>query len=104
VPLMAAAIGVGMSSSVVPYICDQLAMRRLPRASFALLLSLLPASAAVIGFLVLRQAPSLVDMSGILLVVAGVGVHRAEGSGAPSRQPGPTSPTPAEFAIEPRRG
>ena len=48
--LLAAAIGVGVSSSVIPYVCDQLAMARLPRASFALLLSLLPASAAVIGF------------------------------------------------------
>ena len=51
--LLAAAIGVGVSSSVIPYVCDQLAMARLPRASFALLLSLLPASATVIGFAIL---------------------------------------------------
>ena len=48
------AIGVGISSSVIPYICDQLAMSRLPRASFALLLALLPATATVIGAIVLR--------------------------------------------------
>ena len=76
--LMAAAIGVGVSSSVIPYVCDQLAMSRLPRASFALLLSLLPASAAVIGFLVLRQAPTYLDVCGIMLVIAGVALHQAK--------------------------
>jgi inner membrane transporter RhtA len=76
--LLAAAVGVGVSSSVVPYVCDQLAMARLPRASFALLLSLLPASAAVIGFLVLRQVPSLAELLGIGLVIGGVALHRAE--------------------------
>ncbi len=47
----------GICSSVIPYVCDQFAMARLPRATFALLLSLLPASAAVIGIVVLRQIP-----------------------------------------------
>ena len=74
--LLAAAIGVGVSSSVIPYVCDQLAMARLPRASFALLLSLLPASATVIGFIVLSQVPSLAELAGIALVIAGVALHR----------------------------
>jgi inner membrane transporter RhtA len=76
--LLAAAVGVGISSSVIPYVCDQLAMRRLPRASFALLISVLPASAAIIGFIVLRQAPTLPEICGILLVIGGVALHRAE--------------------------
>jgi len=75
--LLAAAIGVGVSSSVIPYVCDQLAMARLPRASFALLLSVLPASAAVIGFIVLHQIPSPTDIAGITLVIAGIALHRA---------------------------
>jgi inner membrane transporter RhtA len=75
--LLLAAVGVGISSSVIPYVCDQLAMARLPRASFALLLSLLPASAAVIGVIVLHQVPSLSEMSGIMLVIAGVALHQA---------------------------
>jgi inner membrane transporter RhtA len=74
--LIAAGIGVGLCSSVVPYVCDQLAMSRLPRASFALLLALLPASAAIIAALVLSQFPSPSDVIGILLVMAGVAVHR----------------------------
>lgn len=75
--LLTAAVGVGVSSSVIPYLCDQLAMARLPRASFALLLSLLPASAAVIGLLVLHQAPTAAELLGISLVIAGVALHRA---------------------------
>ena len=75
--LLAAAVGVGVSSSVIPYVCDQLAMARLSRASFALLLALLPASATAIGLIVLGQVPSLTDLAGIALVVAGVALHRS---------------------------
>ncbi|HEY5315303.1 MAG TPA: EamA family transporter [Pirellulales bacterium] len=75
--LLAAGIGVGISSSVIPYVCDQLAMARLPRASFALLLSLLPASAVVIGFLMLRQVPTPSELAGITLVISGVALHHA---------------------------
>lgn len=77
--LLAAAIGVGISSSVIPYVCDQLAMARLKRASFALLLALLPATASAVGILVLRQIPSPPEIAGILLVIAGVALHRGEG-------------------------
>jgi inner membrane transporter RhtA len=75
--LLLAGIGVGIASSVIPYVCDLLAMARLPRASFALMLSLLPATAAGIGILVLGQIPSTRDLAGIALVMAGVALHRA---------------------------
>lgn len=74
--LVAAGIGVGICSSVVPYICDQLAMARLPRASFALLLALLPATAVVIGVIVLQQIPTFADLVGVALVMAGVAIHQ----------------------------
>jgi inner membrane transporter RhtA len=80
VRLLAAAIGVGVSSSVIPYVCDQLAMARLPRASFALLLSLLPASATVMGLIVLRQVPGAADLVGVALVIVGVALHRTDGA------------------------
>jgi inner membrane transporter RhtA len=76
--LLAAAIGVGLSSSVIPYICDQLAMRRLPRHVFALLLSLLPATASITGFVILRQTPSTAEMIGVALVVGGVALRESE--------------------------
>jgi inner membrane transporter RhtA len=69
-------IAVGVCSSVIPYVTDQLAMARLPRATFALMLALLPATATVIGLLVLSQVPTPRDLAGIALVVAGVAVHR----------------------------
>jgi inner membrane transporter RhtA len=76
--LIAAGAGVGICSSVIPYICDQLAMSRLPRSSFALLLSLLPATATIIGAIVLAQIPNLRDLGGIALVMAGVAVHKPQ--------------------------
>ena len=75
---LAAGVGVGVASSVVPYVLDQLAMKRLARATYALLVALLPAMAAVIGAIVLAQLPSPVDAAGIALVMAAVAVHRPE--------------------------
>ena len=71
-----AGIGVGVSSSVIPYVSDQLAMARLPRATYALMVALLPATATVIGVIVLTQVPSWVEVTGVVLVIAGVAVHR----------------------------
>jgi inner membrane transporter RhtA len=76
--LLAAAVGVGLCSSVIPYVTDQLAMARLPRATFALLLSILPAIATAIGFFVLRQIPTAPELIGIVLVIVGVALHRAK--------------------------
>jgi inner membrane transporter RhtA len=73
---LAAGMGVGISSSVIPYVSDQLAMRRLARASYALMVSLLPATATVIGIVVLAQVPSPTEVLGVALVIAGVAVHR----------------------------
>lgn len=67
--LLAACLAVGVASSVVPYGLEQVAMTRLPRARFALLLALLPATATVIGALVLGQVPGVVESVGILLIV-----------------------------------
>jgi inner membrane transporter RhtA len=73
---LAAGVGVGVCSSVIPYVTDQLAMRRLARATYALMVSLLPATATVIGIAVLGQIPSAVEVLGIALVIAGVALHR----------------------------
>jgi inner membrane transporter RhtA len=76
--LLVAGFAVGVCSSVVPYVCDQLALARLPRATFALMLSLLPATATVVGVVVLAQWPSPVELAGILAVIGGVALHRAD--------------------------
>jgi inner membrane transporter RhtA len=71
-----AGIGVGVSSSVIPYVLDQLAMARLSRGTYALMVALLPATATAIGIAILGQVPSPAEALGVLLVIAGVALHR----------------------------
>jgi len=98
---IAAGVGVGICSSVIPYVADQVAMARLTRAAYALMVSLLPATATVIGLLVLAQVPSPADLLGIALVIGGVALHREPTPGPaapPSPRPRPSpapTPTPA---------
>jgi inner membrane transporter RhtA len=69
---LGAGIGVGLTSSVIPYVCDQLAMARMRRSTYALMVSLLPATATVVGIIVLAQFPSAIELAGVALVVGGV--------------------------------
>lgn len=63
-------IGVGVLSTAVPYALDQVVLTRIGRARFALLLALLPVTAAVVGALMLAQWPTVSEAVGIALVVA----------------------------------
>ncbi|MFI6483659.1 EamA family transporter [Nonomuraea sp. NPDC050663] len=72
---LAAGIGVGICSSVIPYVCDQRAMARMARSTYALLVALLPATATVIGIAVLRQLPTWPELAGVGLVVLAVALH-----------------------------
>jgi inner membrane transporter RhtA len=73
---LAAGIGIGISSSVLPYVFDQMAMQRLTRATYALFVALLPASAAIIGVVVLAQVPTPIELIGVGLVISGVLTQR----------------------------
>jgi inner membrane transporter RhtA len=73
---LGAGFGVGVASSVVPYVLDQLAMARLSRASYALMVALLPATATIVGVVVLAQVPSWIEVLGVSLVVSAVALHR----------------------------
>ncbi|GAA2758234.1 EamA family transporter [Actinopolymorpha rutila] len=73
---LAAGVAVGICSSVIPYVTDQLAMALLPRSAFALALSVLPACATVVGLVVLAQRPTAADLFGVALVIAGLAVHQ----------------------------
>ncbi len=75
-------VGVGICSTVIPYVADQWAMARLPRASYALMLALLPVTATVCGLLVLGQVPGAVELAGIALVGAAVALHRPAQAGS----------------------
>ena len=79
-----AGIGVGVSSSVIPYVTDQLALARLSRSTYATMVALLPAIATIIGIIVLAQIPSPQEIAGIGLVILGVALHRPQSEDSPA--------------------
>jgi inner membrane transporter RhtA len=81
-----AGVGVGIASSVIPYVCDQLAMARLSRATYSLMVALLPATATVVGIVVLAQIPSATELFGVGLVVGAVAMHRDRSEGKAPRE------------------
>lgn len=76
--LLLLGVGVGVLSTVVPYALDQIVLRRVGQARFALLLALLPATASVVGLLVLAQVPRPLEAIGIVAVVAAVALRGGE--------------------------
>lgn len=82
---LGAGIGVGLTSSVIPYVCDQLAMARLSRATYSLMTALLPATGTVVGLVVLTQVPDTRQLLGVGLVVVAVAVHRDRSASRPRR-------------------
>ena len=76
-------IGVGVLSTVVPYVLDQVVLRRVGQSRFAVLLALLPVTAGVTGFVLLAQVPSLTEALGTLAVVAGVALRTREPTAEP---------------------
>jgi len=85
--LLLLAVGVGVLSSVVPYVLDQVVLRRAGRARFALLLALLPATASVVGLVALRQVPRALEAVGILAIVAAVLLRTREPADRPVEPP-----------------
>ena len=85
--LLALGLGVGALSSVLPYALDQLVLRRVGRARFAVLLALLPVTATVVGLLTLGQIPGFVEAAGIAAVVAAVALRSRDGDEHPDGGP-----------------
>jgi len=80
---LVAGIGVGVSSSVIPYVFDQMAMTRLPRSTYALFVALFPATAVIIGLIVLGQVPPWIELAAVGLVIGGVLAHQTVVAGTP---------------------
>lgn len=75
---------VGLLSTAVPYVFEMEALRRLPRATFGVLMSIEPAVAALIGFLALSQGLSPTEVVAIgLVVLASAGALRSAASPLP---------------------
>jgi inner membrane transporter RhtA len=82
--LLATGLAVAMLSSAIPYSLELEALRRLPQGTFGVLMSLEPAVAATVGFLILDQGLEAREATAIaLVVIASAGALR-------------TAPPPAE--------
>jgi inner membrane transporter RhtA len=68
VALLATMLVIAVGASVIPYGLDQVVLRRMGTATFAVFLALLPAAAALVGAVLLRQVPSLGELAGLVLV------------------------------------
>lgn len=69
---------VGFLSNAVGYGIDQTTLRRIPVRRFSVMLALLPVCAAVFGFLFLDQTPSVLDVTGMALVLIGVATQERD--------------------------
>lgn len=62
-------LAIAVLASTIPYGLELLALRRLPAATFSILLSFTPALAAVAGLVILHQELAILDVLAIALVV-----------------------------------
>ena len=76
--LILVALSTGVLGNVIPYGIDQLVFRRISKTRFAFLQSLLPATAACVGILVLRQKTSIGELVGIGLIIFAIGLRGRE--------------------------
>ncbi|MCA4133884.1 DMT family transporter [Arthrobacter sp. M4] len=63
------AAGAGVLASVIPYVADLLALRKVPANLFGILMSVNPVYAALIGAFFLGQALNPIQWAGILIIV-----------------------------------
>jgi inner membrane transporter RhtA len=68
--LLATGLAVAVLSSAIPYSLELEALRRLPKGTFGVLMSLEPGVAALVGLVVLGQGLSTTEVVAIALVVA----------------------------------
>lgn len=83
--ILALCVLVGLLSSAIGYGIDQSVLRRVPVRRFSIMLALLPVTATVVGFIALDQTPSVIDLVGMALVLAGVIVQDRDN--LPQREP-----------------
>lgn len=66
---------VALCSNVIPYALDQVVLARLAASQFALLSTLLPVTAVLVGAVALAQTPTALELAGVALVVAALALR-----------------------------
>lgn len=83
------ALLMSLCSSVIPYILEQVVLRDVSAAIFALLSALLPVTSLLVGVFMLRQFPSWAEIAGLILVSVAVALTYR-------RDPAETAPPSAD--------
>jgi inner membrane transporter RhtA len=95
--VLAAGIGIGLLSSVIPYRFELEALRRIPARVFGIWMSLEPAVAALIGLVLLSQSLAATEWAAVgCVMVACAGAARGSGG----RQPDGSGQTQPEGSRE----
>lgn len=82
--VLALGAGIGLLSSVIPYTLELEALRRLPAKLFGILMSLEPAVAALVGFVIVGEVLQAREWAAIGCVVAAcLGATRTQGTASP---------------------
>lgn len=68
-PVLAIGAVVALMSSMIPYLLDMFAMARMPRRVFGVLLSASPAVAALAGWIILKEALTPLQWTGVAAIV-----------------------------------
>lgn len=95
--VLPAAAGIALLTPMIAFGLEMLALRRMTQVAFGTLLSIEPAFGALIGLVVLAQAPTLLQVVGIVIVISASAAAQRGGR----REPHPTitgTPAPTQEA------
>jgi inner membrane transporter RhtA len=81
--LLVGGLVVGLFASVIPWVLEFQAMKAVTRATFGILMSLEPAVAAILGWLLLAQGLSQPEAAGVALVIGASAGASATGPALP---------------------
>ncbi|WP_423446127.1 EamA family transporter [Kocuria sp. KSNUG] len=80
-------VAVALLSSALPYALELAALRRLPAETFSILVSMAPAVAALVGWLILGQGMGPGEIAGMALVIVASAAAVRSGRSRPPRPP-----------------
>lgn len=78
VPIAVQGLGIAILVPLLPFALEMLALRRMRVAAFGTLMALEPGVATLLGLMVLRQRPDVLQALGVVaVIIAGIGAQRS---------------------------